>query len=57
VPELQAVDRGDHLVACHFPVHTAQGEAALSRNKAAGISAAGLTIRDSQGEMAWLDQV
>ena len=36
--------RADHFFACHFPVGTPEGAAALAENEAAGVTAAGLAL-------------
>ncbi len=41
---------GDHWFACHFPVGTAEGRAALERNEAAGVTAAGLPLDEAAEE-------
>ncbi|MFZ8996790.1 MAG: ABC transporter ATP-binding protein [Ilumatobacteraceae bacterium] len=39
----------DHWVACHNPVGTERGEQALARNRADGVTAAGLSFELSEG--------
>jgi peptide/nickel transport system ATP-binding protein len=41
---------GEHWYACHFPVGTAEGRAALERNEAAGVTAAGLPLDEAAEE-------
>lgn len=37
-------DAADHLVACHFPLGTPEGDAARDQNRAAGVTAAGTPV-------------
>jgi peptide/nickel transport system ATP-binding protein len=47
-PLTQSTESG-HSFACFYPLGTAQGEAALAANVAAGRSAAGLPVRSAEG--------
>jgi peptide/nickel transport system ATP-binding protein len=44
LPALAPGDEPGHRFACYFPVGTAEGEAALSRNRDAGKTGAGLDL-------------
>jgi peptide/nickel transport system ATP-binding protein len=49
-PALAAGEQPGHRFACHFPAGTPEGEAALARNRAAGVTAAGLPVEHATKE-------